>query len=47
MLCFLLNGDGVYLRGLLNKLSIKMRASLNKYRTDFTDLGIIKWHAMN
>jgi hypothetical protein len=47
MLCFLLNGDGVYLRWLLNKLSIKMRDSLNKYRTIFTDLGIIKWDAVN
>jgi hypothetical protein len=47
MLCFLLNGGGVYLRRLLNKFLINMRATLNKYRTDFTDRGIIKWGSIN
>jgi hypothetical protein len=44
---FLLNVGGVYLRSLLSKLLIKIGDRLNKYRTDFTDFGIMKWGTIN
>jgi hypothetical protein len=44
---FLLKAGGVYLRSLLSTLLIEIGDRLNKYRTDFTDFGIMKWCTIN
>jgi hypothetical protein len=48
-MALLLNAGGVYLRSLLSKLLIKIGDRLNtcKYRTDFTDVDIMKWGKIN